>query len=74
MRSFFIRAAFTGFALWVVTLAVDGISFVGGDTRLQRVGIILVVMVVAVIIINIIIITSHNQQQHRDHHQSSAYS
>jgi putative membrane protein len=46
MRSFFIRAAFTGFALWVVTLAVDGISFVGGDTRLQRVGIILVVAVI----------------------------
>ena len=46
MRSFFIRAALTGFALWVVTLAVDGISFVGGDTRLQRVGIIFVVAVI----------------------------
>jgi putative membrane protein len=46
MRSFFLRAALTGFALWVVTLAVDGISFVGGDTRLQRVGIIFVVAVI----------------------------
>jgi putative membrane protein len=46
VRSFFIRAALTGFALWVVTLAVDGISFVGGDTRLQRVGIIFVVAVI----------------------------
>jgi putative membrane protein len=46
MRSFFIRAALTGFALWVVTLAVDGIGFVGGDTRLQRVGIIFAVAVI----------------------------
>jgi putative membrane protein len=46
VRSFFIRAALTGFALWVVTLTVDGISFVGGDTRLQRVGIIFVVAVI----------------------------
>src|ERR1700744_302898 len=46
MGPFLIRAALTGFALWVVTLAVDGISFVGGDTRLQRVGIIFVVAVI----------------------------
>src|SRR5277367_3663370 len=39
MRSFLIRAALTGFALWVVT-------FVGGDNRLQRAGIILVVAVI----------------------------
>jgi putative membrane protein len=43
MGSFILRAAFTGFALWVVTLIVPGLSFVGGDTRLQRVGIIYVV-------------------------------
>jgi putative membrane protein len=43
---FLIRAALTGFALWVVTLVVPGISFVGGDTRLQRVGIIFVVAVI----------------------------
>jgi putative membrane protein len=46
MGSFLIRAALTGFALWVVTLVVHGLSFVGGDTRLQRVGIIFVVAVI----------------------------
>ena len=46
MGPFLIRAALTGFALWVVTLVVPGISFVGGDTRLQRVGIIFVVAVI----------------------------
>jgi putative membrane protein len=46
MAPFVIRAALTGFALWVVTLFVHGLSFVGGDTRLQRVGIIFVVAVI----------------------------
>jgi putative membrane protein len=46
MGAFVIRAAVTGFALWVVTHVVHGLSFVGGDTRLQRVGIILVVAVI----------------------------
>ena len=46
MGPFLIRAALTGFALWVVTIVVPGISFVGGDTRLQRVGIIFVVAVI----------------------------
>jgi putative membrane protein len=46
MGPFLIRAALTGFALWVVTLVVHGLSFVGGDTRLQRVGIIFVVAVI----------------------------
>ena len=46
MRGFVIRAALTGFALWVVTKFVHGLSFVGGDTRLQRIGIILVVAVI----------------------------
>src|SRR5271156_217316 len=46
MRSFLIRAALTGFALWVVTLVVHGLTFVGGDNRLQRAGIILVVAVI----------------------------
>jgi putative membrane protein len=36
----------TGLALWVVTLIVPGIDFVGGDTGLQRVGIVLVVAVI----------------------------
>ncbi|MGH3970301.1 MAG: phage holin family protein [Mycobacterium sp.] len=44
---FLLRAAFTGFALWVVTLFLHGISFIGGeDSRLHRVGIIFVVAVI----------------------------
>jgi putative membrane protein len=46
MGSFLVRAALTGFALWVVTLFVRGIGFVGGDTTLQRIGIIFVVGVI----------------------------
>ena len=46
MGSFLLRAALTGFALWVVTKVVAGLSFVGGDTTLQRVGIIFVVAVI----------------------------
>ena len=46
MRPFVIRAAVTGFALWVVTKVVHGLSFVGGDNRIQRIGIILVVAVI----------------------------
>ncbi|HTM86479.1 MAG TPA: phage holin family protein [Mycobacterium sp.] len=46
MGSFLLRAAITGFALWVVTLVVPGISFVGGDTTLTKVGIIFVVAVI----------------------------
>src|SRR6201996_2526656 len=46
MGPFVIRAALTGFALWVVTLVVHGLTFVGGDNRLQRYGIILVVAVI----------------------------
>ncbi|BBZ77603.1 membrane protein [Mycolicibacterium anyangense] len=46
MGSFLLRAAVTGLALWVVTLIVPGITFVGGDTSLQRVGIVLVVAVI----------------------------
>jgi len=46
VRSFFVRAVLTGFALWVVTLVVHGVSFVGGDSTLQRVGIIFVVAVI----------------------------
>ena len=37
---FLVRVAVTGFALWVVTLIVPGVSFVGGQTTLQRIGII----------------------------------
>lgn len=43
---FFGRAAVTGLALWVVTLILPGLTFVGGDSSLQRVGIIFVVAIV----------------------------
>jgi putative membrane protein len=46
MGSFLLRAAVTGVALWLVTQLVSGISFVGGENTLQRVGIIFVVAVV----------------------------
>jgi putative membrane protein len=46
MGPFLLRAAVTGLALWVVTLIVPGISFVGGDTTVQRAGIVLVVAIV----------------------------
>lgn len=45
MVAFLLRAAVTGLALWVVTLFVPGLTFVGGNTALQRVGIIFVVAV-----------------------------
>ncbi|BBY82046.1 phage holin family protein [Mycolicibacterium pulveris] len=44
--SFLLRAALTGLALWVVTLIVPGIRFVGGDSNLQTIGIIFVVAVI----------------------------
>lgn len=43
---FFGRAAVTGLALWVVTLILPGMNFVGGNTTLQKVGIVFVVAVV----------------------------
>jgi putative membrane protein len=46
MGPFLLRAALTGLALWVVTLVVPGINFVGGDTTLSRIGIIFVVAVI----------------------------
>ena len=46
MTSFLLRAALTGFALWVVTLVVPGIGFVGGGTTAARVGVIFVVAVI----------------------------
>jgi putative membrane protein len=46
MGSFLVRAAVTGLALWVVTLIVPGMSFVGGQTTLQKVGIVFVVGIV----------------------------
>ena len=46
MGSFLLRAAVTGFALWVVTLIVPGITFIGGSSTLQNVGIIFVVALI----------------------------
>jgi putative membrane protein len=46
MVSFLLRAALTGFALWVVTLIVPGISFVGADNTVQEIGIIFVVALI----------------------------
>ncbi|MBX7450724.1 phage holin family protein [Mycolicibacterium sp. 3033] len=46
MTSFLLRAALTGVALWVVTLVVPGIAFVGGDSSATRIGVIFVVAVV----------------------------
>ncbi|GAB3242442.1 phage holin family protein [Mycolicibacterium hippocampi] len=46
MGSFLLRAALTGIALWVVTLLVPGIGFVGGDSTVARVGVIFVVAVI----------------------------
>ncbi len=46
MGPFLLRAALTGVALWVVTLVVPGIGFIGGDSTAARVGIIFVVAVI----------------------------
>ena len=46
VTSFLLRAALTGVALWVVTLVVPGIAFVGGDSTAARIGIIFVVAVI----------------------------
>ena len=46
MVQFLMRAGLTGLALWVVTKFVAGVEFVGGDSTLQRVGIIFVVAVI----------------------------
>jgi putative membrane protein len=47
MGPFLLRAALTGLALWMVTLLVGGIRFVGGeDDPLRRAGIIFVVAVI----------------------------
>ena len=46
MGSFVFRAAITGLALWVVTLILPGMKFVGGNSTAQTVGIILVVALI----------------------------
>ena len=44
--NFLLRAALTGVALWVVTLIVPGVSILGGDSTIERAGIIFVVAVI----------------------------
>lgn len=46
MVPFLLRAGFTGLALWVVTLIVPGLRFVGYHSTWQKVGIIFVVAVI----------------------------
>ena len=46
MKSFLLRAGLTGLALWIVTLIVPGMTFVGGNSTLARIGIIFVVAVI----------------------------
>jgi putative membrane protein len=46
MGPFLLRAALTGFALWLVTQFLHGVSFVGGDSEVQRVGVIFVVTLI----------------------------
>ncbi|CAJ1494506.1 phage holin family protein [[Mycobacterium] kokjensenii] len=46
MTAFLLRAALTGLALWIVTKIVPGITFVGGETTVQRAGIIFVVALI----------------------------
>jgi putative membrane protein len=46
MGPFLVRAGLTGLALWVVTLFVHGIYFVGYHNTLQKIGIIFVVGVI----------------------------
>ena len=43
MGAFLVRTVLTGFALWVVTLIVPGVDFVGGSTTAQKLGIVFVV-------------------------------
>jgi len=43
---FLLRAALTGVALWIVTLLVPGIRFVGADSTLAEIGVIFVVALI----------------------------
>jgi putative membrane protein len=44
--SFLLRVGLTGLALWVVTLIVPGIGFVGGSSTIEKVGIVAVVALI----------------------------
>lgn len=46
MKGFLVRSAFTGFALWIATLIVPGLEFVGGSDNWERLGIVVVVALI----------------------------
>ncbi|ATD71914.1 MULTISPECIES: phage holin family protein [Gordonia] len=46
MLAFLVRTVCTAVALWVATLIVPGIEFVGGSTTAEKIGIALVVAVI----------------------------
>ncbi|MFW0784062.1 phage holin family protein [Gordonia sp. CPCC 206044] len=46
MSAFLIRTAFTGFSLWIATLIVPGLNFVGGSTGWEEFGIVVVVALI----------------------------
>lgn len=46
MLAFLVRTVCTAVALWVATLIVPGIEFVGGSTTAEKVGIALVVAII----------------------------
>lgn len=46
MADFLLRTALVGFALWVVSLIVSGVNFVGGENTAEKIGIIVVVALI----------------------------
>lgn len=46
MLAFLFHTVLTGFTLWVATLIVPGLEFVGGETTAERIGVILVVALI----------------------------
>ncbi|GAA1479945.1 phage holin family protein [Gordonia sinesedis] len=46
MRAFLIRTALTAVALWVASLIVPGVDFVGGSNTAEKIGIVVVVAVI----------------------------
>ena len=46
MQQFLVRTALTAFTLWIATLIVPGLDFVGGDETWEKIGIVLVVAVI----------------------------
>lgn len=46
MLAFLFHTVITGFTLWVATLIVPGLDFVGGSTPTEQIGVILVVALI----------------------------